>query len=133
MHACSHSASQVGGSYGAGNYGMNGRAYSPRFLFMWPNARVGVMGSDQLASVMSSVSSDPARTSGLRDQIEAQSMPTYASARLWDDGVIRPEDTRAALALGLHVATEGRRKSRERGQGHPAWDGNNHASGVFRM
>ncbi|UZJ57355.1 hypothetical protein CBS101457_006675 [Exobasidium rhododendri] len=123
----------IGGSYGAGNYGMNGRAYSPRFLFMWPNARVGVMGSDQLASVMSSISSDPTKTSGLRDQIEAQSMPKYASARLWDDGIIRPMDTRAVLALTLSVANEGRRKSRERGQGHTAWDGNNHASGVYRM
>lgn len=112
---------------------MNGRAYSPRFLFMWPNARVGVMGSDQLSSVMSSVSSDPARTKGLRDQIEEQSMPTYASARLWDDGIIRPMDTRAVLSLTLSVANEGRRKSRERGQGHTAWDGNNHASGVYRM
>jgi 3-methylcrotonyl-CoA carboxylase beta subunit len=125
--------SQIGGSYGAGNYGMNGRSYSPRFLFMWPNARVGVMGSDQLASVMATISSDTKKTSGLRDQIEAQSMPTYASARLWDDGVIRPMDTRATLALTLSVANEGRRKSRERGQGHTAWDGNNHSSGVYRM
>lgn len=124
----------VGGSYGAGNYGMNGRAYSPRFLYMWPTARVGVMGGDQLASVMSSVASDPKRIAGLRDQIDAQSMPRYASARLWDDGIIRPMDTRATLALSLSVANQGRRRSAERGEGHTAWDGNNLVGGgVYRM
>lgn len=124
---------KIGGSYGAGNYGMNGRAYSPRFLYMWPTARVGVMGGDQLASVMSTVSSDSARVAGLRDQIEAQCMPTYASARLWDDGIIRPIDTRATLALSLSVANLGRQRSSARGSGHTAWDGNGYASGVYRM
>jgi 3-methylcrotonyl-CoA carboxylase beta subunit len=100
---------------------------------MWPNARVGVMGGDQLESVMGSVSSDKARMAGLKDKIEAQSTPEYASARLWDDGVIRPQDTRGALALGLQVAMEGRRRSKERGEAHPAWDGNRHGQGVYRM
>jgi len=128
----------IGGSYGAGNYGMNGRAYGPRFLFMWPTARVGVMGGDQLASVMSTVSSDPKRIAGLRDQIEAQSTPQYASARLWDDGIIRPTDTRGTLALALSVANQGRQRSALRNgsgnsHGHTAWDGNGHAGGVYRM
>ncbi|KAH0445998.1 hypothetical protein IEQ34_025165 [Dendrobium chrysotoxum] len=87
------------------------------------------MGGDQLASVMSSVASDPKRIAGLRDQIDAQSMPRYASARLWDDGIIRPMDTRATLALSLSVANQGRRRSAERGEGHTAWDGNNLVGG----
>ncbi|PWN41342.1 carboxyl transferase, partial [Ceraceosorus guamensis] len=125
----------VGGSYGAGNYGMNGRAYSPRFLWMWPNARIGVMGGDQLSSVMGSVSSSASSqesTRKLAEQIEHQSTAVYASARLWDDGIIRPADTRGALAMGLHIANEGRRKSRERAAVHPAWDGNAFGQGVYR-
>ncbi|KAK0520623.1 Methylcrotonoyl-CoA carboxylase beta chain, mitochondrial [Tilletia horrida] len=131
----------VGASYGAGNYGMCGRAYSPRFLWMWPNARVGVMGPEQLSEVMGSVSSSSAaegekdaRVKALRDKIERETMPEYASARLWDDGIIRPVDTRATLALGLEVAMRGRERSRLFGEEHPAWDGNSgRGSGVYRM
>jgi len=96
----------VGGSYGAGNYGMCGRAYSPRFLWMWPNARIGVMGGEQLAAVMETVgkSADPA----LKERIERESEATYSSARLWDDGVIPPEHTRRYLGLGLRAALGGR-------------------------
>jgi len=96
----------VGGSYGAGNYGMCGRAYSPRFLWMWPNARIGVMGGEQLAAVMETVgkSADPA----LKERIERESEAVYSSARLWDDGVIPPEHTRRYLGLGLRAAMGGR-------------------------
>ncbi|KAL9940016.1 hypothetical protein V8E36_000721 [Tilletia maclaganii] len=133
----------VGASFGAGNYGMCGRAYSPRFLWMWPNARVGVMGPEQLSEVMGSVSSSSsassessekdARIKALRDKIERETMPEYASARLWDDGIIRPVDTRATLALGLEVAMRGRERSRLLGDEHPAWDGNDRGPGVYRM
>ncbi|KDN53477.1 hypothetical protein K437DRAFT_265835 [Tilletiaria anomala UBC 951] len=122
----------VGGSFGAGNYGMCGRAYSPRFLWTWPNAKIGVMGSEQLSSVMGTVSSDAARTGGLRAQIDEQTMACYGSARLWDDGIIRPQDTRSVVALGLEVAMKGREQSAVLGDGHPAWDGNHHAQGVYR-
>ncbi|KAI5117986.1 hypothetical protein M0805_004483, partial [Coniferiporia weirii] len=84
----------VGGSFGAGNYGMCGRAYSPRFLWMWPNAKVSVMGSQQLSQVMTTVSKDPSQHSALEAEIEAQSSAYYSTARLWDDGIIRPVDTR---------------------------------------
>ncbi|KAL7792603.1 carboxyl transferase [Trichoderma ceciliae] len=96
----------VGGSYGAGNYGMCGRAYSPRFLWMWPNARVGVMGGEQLAAVMETVgkSVDPE----LKARIERESEATYSSARLWDDGIIPPQHTRQYLGLGLRAAMGGR-------------------------
>ncbi|KFA66747.1 hypothetical protein S40285_05311 [Stachybotrys chlorohalonatus IBT 40285] len=96
----------VGGSYGAGNYGMCGRAYSPRFLWMWPNARIGVMGSEQLASVMETVGqkADPE----LKNRIERESEATYSSARLWDDGIIPPQHTRRYLGLGLNAAMGGR-------------------------
>ncbi|KAI1211908.1 carboxyl transferase [Annulohypoxylon truncatum] len=96
----------VGGSYGAGNYGMCGRAYGPRFLWMWPNARIGVMGGEQLASVMETVGqrADPE----LRDRIERESDAVYSSARLWDDGVIPPQHTRRYLGLGLRAALSGR-------------------------
>ncbi|KAH9895369.1 carboxyl transferase [Xylariomycetidae sp. FL2044] len=96
----------VGGSYGAGNYGMCGRAYAPRFLWMWPNARVGVMGGEQLANVMETVGqrADPE----LRDRIERESDAVYSSARLWDDGVIPPQHTRLYLGLGLRAAMSGR-------------------------
>ncbi|CAD6938095.1 unnamed protein product [Tilletia controversa] len=129
----------IGASFGAGNYGMCGRAYSPRFLWMWPNARVGVMGPEQLSEVMGSVSSSSDqgarehRVRELREKIERETMPEYASARLWDDGIIRPQDTRATLALALEVCMRGRERSRLAGAEHPAWDGNERGSGVYRM
>lgn len=105
----------IGGSYGAGNYGMCGRAYSPRFLWMWPNARICVMGGEQAAGVLATVKRDAIEAKGGRwsaeeeaafkqpvlDQFGHQSHPYYSSARLWDDGVIDPADTRRVLALGL--------------------------------
>jgi 3-methylcrotonyl-CoA carboxylase beta subunit len=105
----------IGGSYGAGNYGMCGRGYSPRFLWMWPNARISVMGGEQAASVLATVKRDGIEARGgqwsaeeeeafkqpIRDQYEVQGHPYYATARLWDDGVIDPADTRRVLALGL--------------------------------
>ncbi|MBX9611325.1 MAG: methylcrotonoyl-CoA carboxylase [Burkholderiales bacterium] len=108
----------IGGSYGAGNYGMCGRAYSPRFLWMWPNARISVMGGEQAASVLATVKRDGIEARGgswspeeeaafkqpLLDQFAHQSHPYYASARLWDDGVIDPADTRRVLALGLSAS-----------------------------
>ena len=90
----------VGGSFGAGNYGMCGRAYSPRFLFMWPNARISVMGGEMAAAVMNEVG-QPETAAQLRDQYEHQGRPLYSTARLWDDGVIDPRDTRQVLALAL--------------------------------
>ncbi|KAG5999545.1 hypothetical protein E4U43_002005 [Claviceps pusilla] len=99
----------IGGSYGAGNYGMCGRAYGPRFLWMWPNARVGVMGSEQLATVMETVSGqDRPADHTLRERIEAETEATFSSARLWDDGVIPPQHTRRYLGLGLQAALGGR-------------------------
>jgi 3-methylcrotonyl-CoA carboxylase beta subunit len=108
----------IGGSFGAGNYGMCGRAYSPRFLWMWPNARISVMGGEQAASVLATVKRDGIEGKGgqwsaqeedafkapIRQQYEAQGHPYYASARLWDDGIIDPLDTRRVLALGLAAA-----------------------------
>src|SRR5215212_2209259 len=90
----------VGGSFGAGNYGMCGRAYGPRFLFTWPNARVSVMGGEQAAAVMTEVGQAETGTR-LRDQYEEQGRPLYSTARLWDDGVIDPRDTRAVLGQAL--------------------------------
>src|SRR5215212_5869445 len=90
----------VGGSFGAGNYGMCGRAYSPRFIFMWPNARISVMGGEQAATVMTEVG-QPETGEALRDQYEHQGRPVYSTARLWDDGVIDPRDTRRVLADAL--------------------------------
>jgi 3-methylcrotonyl-CoA carboxylase beta subunit len=90
----------VGGSFGAGNYGMCGRAYSPRFLWMWPNARISVMGGEQAATVMTEVG-QPELGAELRDQYERQGSPYYSTARLWDDGVIDPLDTRMVLGLAL--------------------------------
>lgn len=87
----------IGGSHGAGNYGMCGRAYDPRFLFMWPNARISVMGGEQAASVLSTVgNADP---DAIREKYERESNPYYSTARLWDDGVIDPRDTRDVLGL----------------------------------
>jgi 3-methylcrotonyl-CoA carboxylase beta subunit len=108
----------IGGSFGAGNYGMCGRAYSPRFLWMWPNARISVMGGEQAAKVLATVRRDGLEAAGkawsdedeeafkapIRAQYEAQGHPYYASARLWDDGVIDPADTRRVVGLGLSAA-----------------------------
>jgi 3-methylcrotonyl-CoA carboxylase beta subunit len=90
----------VGGSFGAGNYGMCGRAYSPRFLWMWPNARISVMGGEQAATVMTEVGQPEVGTQ-LKEQYERQGHPYYATARLWDDGVIDPLDTRSVVGLAL--------------------------------
>jgi 3-methylcrotonyl-CoA carboxylase beta subunit len=108
----------IGGSFGAGNYGMCGRAYSPRFLWMWPNARIGVMGGEQAASVLATVRRDGIEAKGgawsadeearfkqpILDQFAHQAHPYYASARLWDDGVIDPADTRRVLALAISAS-----------------------------
>jgi len=97
----------IGGSYGAGNYSMCGRAYSPRFLWMWPNARISVMGGEQAASVLATVRGDmtpeeqEAFKAPIREQYETQGNPYYSTARLWDDGVIDPADTRTVLGLAL--------------------------------
>ena len=108
----------IGGSFGAGNYGMCGRAYSPRFLWMWPNARISVMGGEQAASVLATVKRDGVEAKGgtwsmedeeafkapIRRQYEEQGHPYFATARLWDDGIIDPADTRRVLALGLSAS-----------------------------
>jgi 3-methylcrotonyl-CoA carboxylase beta subunit len=108
----------VGGSFGAGNYGMCGRAYSPRFLWMWPNARISVMGGEQAASVLARIRRDSIEAKGgqwsveeeegfkapIREQYEKQGHPYYASARLWDDGVIDPLDTRLVLGLSISAS-----------------------------
>jgi 3-methylcrotonyl-CoA carboxylase beta subunit len=105
----------IGGSFGAGNYGMCGRAYDPRFLWMWPNARISVMGGEQAASVLATVKRDGIERAGeewsaadeesfkapIREQYEAQGSPYYSTARLWDDGIIDPADTRRVLGLAL--------------------------------
>ncbi len=126
----------IGGSFGAGNYGMCGRAFAPRFLFMWPNARISVMGGPQAAAVLATLRRDaieakasawPAEEEArfkapIEAQYEAQGNPTYASARLWDDGVIAPEDTRMVLGLALSAA---------RNNPVPGWQGDTRF-GVFR-
>jgi 3-methylcrotonyl-CoA carboxylase beta subunit len=108
----------IGGSFGAGNYGMCGRAYSPRFLWMWPNARISVMGGEQAATVLATVKRDNIEAAGgswtadeeeafkapIRAQYERQGHPYYASARLWDDGIVDPAETRTVLGLGLSAA-----------------------------
>jgi 3-methylcrotonyl-CoA carboxylase beta subunit len=108
----------IGGSFGAGNYGMCGRAYGPRFLWMWPNARISVMGGEQAAKVLTTVRRDNIEAQGgrwseqeeeefaasIREQYETQGHPLYATARLWDDGVIDPQDTRRVLALGISAS-----------------------------
>jgi len=108
----------IGGSFGAGNYGMNGRAYDPRFLWMWPNARISVMGGEQAAAVLATVRRDGLERVGkewsaqeeqefkapIREQYERQGSPYYSTARLWDDGVIDPVDTRRVLGMALATA-----------------------------
>jgi 3-methylcrotonyl-CoA carboxylase beta subunit len=108
----------IGGSFGAGNYGMCGRAYSPRFLWMWPNARISVMGGQQAASVLATVRRDAIEAKGgswpkedeekfrqpILDQYERQGHPYFATARVWDDGVIAPEDTRRVLGLAISAS-----------------------------
>ena len=102
----------IGGSYGAGNYSMCGRAYSPRFLWMWPNARISVMGGEQAASVLATVRGDmtaeqeEAFKAPIRAQYEHQGNPYYSTARLWDDGVIDPADTRTVVGLALSVVAQ---------------------------
>ena len=124
----------IGGSFGAGNYAMCGRAYDPRFMWMWPNARISVMGGEQAAQVLASVRRDSMQTQGaqwppaeadafmdaIRAQYEAQGNPYHATARLWDDGVIDPLDTRRVLAIALRVAGCGPAPGAE-------------AYGIFRM
>ncbi|MCW2795876.1 MAG: methylcrotonoyl-CoA carboxylase [Nocardioides sp.] len=108
----------IGGSFGAGNYGMCGRAYDPRFLWMWPNARISVMGGEQAAAVLATVKRDGLEARGedwsvedeesfkapIRDQYDTQGSPYYSTARLWDDGIIDPADTRRVLGMGLAAA-----------------------------
>src|SRR5690606_26057483 len=108
----------LGGSFGAGNYGMCGRAYSPRFLWMWPNARISVMGGEQAAAVLATIRRDGMAAKGeewpaeqeerfkapRREQYEAQGHPYYATARLWGAGVLGPCETRVALGLGISAA-----------------------------
>jgi 3-methylcrotonyl-CoA carboxylase beta subunit len=108
----------IGGSYGAGNYGMCGRAFSPRFLWMWPNARISVMGGEQAATVLATIRRDTIEAKGgkwsadeeeafkapIRAQYDREGHPYYASARLWDDGVIDPADTRRVLALAISAS-----------------------------
>ncbi|WP_344381113.1 carboxyl transferase domain-containing protein [Streptomyces thermolineatus] len=128
----------VGGSYGAGNYSMCGRAYSPRFMWMWPNAKISVMGGEQAASVLATVKRDQMEAAGqewsaeeedafrapIRDQYETQGSAYYATARLWDDGVIDPAETRTVLGLALTACANAPLPQREPGQ--PGY-------GVFRM
>jgi acetyl-CoA carboxylase carboxyltransferase component len=108
----------IGGSFGAGNYGMCGRAYDPRFLWMWPNARISVMGGEQAAGVLTTVKRDqfaregkslsPEEEQAIRgpilDKYEREGSPYYSTARLWDDGILDPVDTRQALGLGISAA-----------------------------
>ncbi|MDJ0919239.1 MAG: carboxyl transferase domain-containing protein [Woeseiaceae bacterium] len=124
----------IGGSFGAGNYAMCGRAYSPRFLWMWPNARISVMGGEQAATVLSTVKKDGLEARGeawdpeeqsrfedeIRERYEGQGNPYYSSARLWDDGIIDPVDTRFVLTQGLKAACH-------------SPDPSERPSGVFRM
>ncbi|MDG3439338.1 carboxyl transferase domain-containing protein [Nitrospirillum amazonense] len=128
----------IGGSFGAGNYGMCGRGYSPRFLYMWPNARISVMGGEQAAGVLATVKRDGLEAQGktwsaeeeeafkapIRAQYEHQGHPYYASARLWDDGIIDPAETRMVLALSLSAALNA---APDVNRGEPT------TYGVFRM
>jgi acetyl-CoA carboxylase carboxyltransferase component len=124
--AVPHLTVMIGASYGAGNYGMCGRAYGPRFLFTWPNHRIAVMGPQQLAGVMRIVAEgagrtvDPAAEEAFAAEIEAQSTARYATARLWDDGIVDPRDTRTVLGIALSAC-------------HSAEVRGTRGYGVFRM
>jgi 3-methylcrotonyl-CoA carboxylase beta subunit len=133
----------IGGSFGAGNYGMCGRAYGPRFLWMWPNARISVMGGEQAASVLAQIRRDTREARGqpwseaeeeafktpIREQYETQGHPYYASARLWDDGIIDPADTRMVLALAISASLN----APLAGYGDAGLAGERQRFGVFRM
>ena len=114
----------VGGSFGAGNYGMAGRAYNPRFLWMWPNARISVMGGEQAANVLLTIKQDQLAREGrpplspedaekfrrpILDKYETEGNPYYSTARLWDDGILDPAETRQVLGLALSVVLNRRR------------------------
>jgi acyl-CoA carboxylase subunit beta len=117
-----HLTLMVGASYGAGNYGMSGRAYDPRFVFTWPNHRIAVMGPKQLAGVMNIITKgrDPDAVAALEAQVEAESTAMFASGQVWDDGVIDPRDTRTVLGIALSVV-------------HNQTIAGTSAFGVFRM
>ncbi len=117
-----HLTLMVGASYGAGNYGMSGRAYDPRFIFTWPNHRIAVMGPKQLAGVMNIVTKgrDPEAIIALEAQVEQESTALYATGRVWDDGIIDPRDSRTVLSMALSICHNGPIKGAE-------------AFGVFRM
>lgn len=139
----------IGGSFGAGNYGMCGRAYDPRFLWTWPNARISVMGGEQAASVLATVRRDGVEAKGgewsaedeesfkapIRDQYEEQGNPYYATARLWDDGILDPRETRRVLGLALQTCANAPVPSfaDRPGLGGPQHDGGAPGFGVFRM
>ena len=93
----------IGGSYGAGNYAMSGRAFDPRFLFLWPNAKTGVMGGEQAAAVLQSIKSNNNGTE-LIEQFNEESSATFSTSRLWDDGIIDPVDTRKVLAMAISIS-----------------------------
>jgi 3-methylcrotonyl-CoA carboxylase beta subunit len=124
----------IGGSFGAGNYGMCGRAFSPRFMFSWPNSRISVMGGEQAASVLSTIRRDGIEAKGgswskeeeeafkapVRDRYEAEGSPYYATARLWDDGIIDPAQTRDVLGLAISAALDvSARRGRSGPRRHP--------------
>jgi len=117
-----HITLMAGASYGAGNYGMSGRAYDPRFVFSWPNHRIAVMGPRQLAGVMNIVTGgrDPDAVAALENQVESESTALYATGRVWDDGIIDPRDTRTVLGIALSAA-------------HSAPVQGAHTYGVWRM
>jgi 3-methylcrotonyl-CoA carboxylase beta subunit len=93
----------IGGSYGAGNYAMSGRAFNPNFLFMWPNARIGVMGGQQAQDVLNSIKGGNQKD--LVEKFEDESSAYYSTSRLWDDGIIDPVDTRAVVGLSISIAS----------------------------
>ncbi|EME27055.1 3-methylcrotonyl-CoA carboxylase beta subunit isoform 1 [Galdieria sulphuraria] len=129
----------MGGSFGAGNYGMCGRAYEPNFLFSWPNSRISVMGGEQAASVLTQIQKEAMEKSGktwnpdeekafrnsLVEKYEREGSPYYASARIWDDGVIAPQDTRKVLGLTLSVVTNGHKMAQQQPSSF--------SYGIFRM
>jgi 3-methylcrotonyl-CoA carboxylase beta subunit len=133
----------IGGSFGAGNYGMCGRAYSPDFMYLWPNARISVMGGEQAANVLHLVESEKRKREGrewgdaereefkrkIRERYDAEGEPGFASARLWDDGVIDPGDTRRVVGMSLAAALQGMRHREALTAGHSLGG----RYGVFRM